>query len=326
MRSRSAAQWAAVGLASSLSLSLFLSLPPFLAGRAFGQERRQERPRITGISHISVYTSDAVKTEHFYVHDLGALKGPDPQNPAGVRYYFNGIQFVEVLPLPQGSSSVNRLDHIGYNTANAEGLRKYLESHGVAVPSMVMKGNDGGQYFEVKDPEGNGVQFVQPPTHPGSVPTNPLSKHMIHIGYLVHDPAAEDTFYRALLGFRPYWHGGMKDDTTDWISQQVPDGTDWFEYMLVEGPEKTGIPPSMSQDTLGVLDHFSLGVPNMEKAVTLLYEGDRMSGKHSPSQIGRDGKWQFNLYDPDGIRVELMEFQPAGKPCCSSFLAPSPTE
>jgi len=258
-----------------------LSLPLFLAWCAFGQERPQERPRITSISHISVYTSDALKTEHFYVHDLGGLKGTDPQNPAGVRYYFNVIQFVEVLPLPQGPASVNRFDHIGYNTANAEGLRKYLESHGVAVPSTVTKGNDGSQYFEVKDPEGNGVQFVQPPARPASVPTNPLSKHMIHIGYLVHDPAAEDSFYRALLGFRPYWHGGMKDDATDWISQQVPDGTDWLEYMLVKGPEKTGIPASMSQDALGVLDHFSLGVPNMQQAVTSLYDADRLTGRHS---------------------------------------------
>ena len=24
-------------------------------------------------------------------------------------------------------------------------------------------------------------------------------------------------------------------------------------------------------------------------------------------QIGRDGKWQLNLYDPDDTRVELME-------------------
>jgi catechol 2,3-dioxygenase-like lactoylglutathione lyase family enzyme len=297
---------------------------------AFGQEspqqRPENRPKITGISHISVYTSDAAKTERFYVHDLGGLKGTDPQNPSGVRYYFNAIQFVEVLPLPQGQTSVNRLDHVGYNTANAEALRKYLESHGVAVPSTVTKISDGSEYFEVKDPEGNRVQFVQPPAHPASVPVNPLSQHMIHIGYLVHDPVAEDTFYRALLGFRPYWHGGMKDDATDWISQQVPDGTDWLEYMLVKGPEKTGIPPSMSQDSLGVLDHFSLGVPIMQKAVTSLYEGDRLTGKHSWAQIGRDGKWQFNLYDPDGIRVELMEFQTAGKPCCSSFLLPSPTE
>jgi catechol 2,3-dioxygenase-like lactoylglutathione lyase family enzyme len=310
MTVRAAVRWAAMSLSLAVAVCVF----------------GQERPQITSISHLSVYTSDAAKTEHFYVHDLGGLKGTDPQNPAGVRYYFNAIQFVEVLPLPPGQTSVNRLDHVGYNTANAEGLRKYLESHGVAVPPTVTKGSDGSQYFEVKDPEGNAVEFVQPPPHPASVATNPLSKHMIHIGYLVHDPGAEDTFYRALLGFRPYWHGGMKDDATDWISQQVPDGTDWLEYMLVKGPEKTGIPASMSLDALGVLDHFSLGVPMMQKAVTSLYDGDRLTGKHSWAQIGRDGKWQFNLYDPDGIRVELMEFQPAGKPCCSPFLLPSPTQ
>jgi catechol 2,3-dioxygenase-like lactoylglutathione lyase family enzyme len=176
----------------------------------------------------------------------------------------------------------------------------------------------------VKDPEGNKVQFVQPPKHPGAVPLNPLSDHVIHVGYVVHDPSAEDAFYRDLLGFRPYWHGGMKEGATDWISQQVPDGTDWIEYMTVNGPEKTGIPPTMSRETAGVLDHFALGVQNMEKSVDLLYQGDRLTARHSPPQIGRDGKWQLNLYAPDGTRVELMEFQPAVKPCCSPFLLPSP--
>ena len=304
--------------AGLIAVSLFLSH----AVRAIGQER----PKITSLSHLSVYTTDAAKAEHFYVHDLGAVKGMDPQNPAGVRYYFGATQFVEVLPLPAGPASVNRLDHAGYNTSDAEGLRKYLQSHGIAVPPAVTKASDGSQYFEVNDPEGNRVQFVEPPAHPSPIPKNPLSTHIIHLGYLVHDPAAEDTFYRAVLGFRPYWHGGMKDDVTDWISQQLPDSTDWIEYMVVRGPEKTGIPASMSQETLGVLDHFSLGVENMEKSVTLLYEGDRLTARHSPAQIGRDGKWQFNLYDPDGIRVELMEFQPAAKPCCSPFLLPSPTE
>jgi hypothetical protein len=31
----------------------------------------QSRPAILGISHMAVYTSDAAKTEHFYVHDIG---------------------------------------------------------------------------------------------------------------------------------------------------------------------------------------------------------------------------------------------------------------
>jgi hypothetical protein len=35
---------------------------------------------------------------------------------------------------------------------------------------------------------------------------------------------------------------------------------------------------------------------------------------------------QLNLYDPDLTRVEMMEFQPAEKPCCSEFTAKHPTE
>jgi catechol 2,3-dioxygenase-like lactoylglutathione lyase family enzyme len=284
----------------------------------------QQRPKITSVSHLSIYASDPAKTEQFFVHDLGGFKASDPQNPAGVRYYFNSIQFVEVLPLPSGPPSINRLDHAGFNVADAEAMRRYLGAHDVAVPASVTHGSDGSKYFDVLDPEGNRIQFVQPPAKPLAVPHNELSDHIIHVGFIVHGPALEDAFYDGLLGFRPYWHGGMKDDAADWISQQIPDGTDWIEFMTVKGPEKTGIPPTMSQDTAGVLDHFALGVQNMEKSVNLLYAGDRLSAKHSPPQIGRDGKWQLNIYAPDGTRAELMEFQPSVKPCCSPFLLPSP--
>src|ERR1700722_19255086 len=47
-------------------------------GSASGQ---QGRPAITGVSHMCVYASDAAATDHFYAHNLGATKGPDPQNP-----------------------------------------------------------------------------------------------------------------------------------------------------------------------------------------------------------------------------------------------------
>ena len=44
------------------------------------------------------------------------------------------------------------------------------------------------------------------------------------------------------------------------------------------------------------------------------------------AQMGRDGKWQLNLYDPDQTRIELMEFTPTGKTCCSEFQGQHPTE
>jgi len=293
----------------------------------------QTRPPIIGISHIAVYASDAAKAEHFYVDQLGLKKTADPEQKDGVRYYVNQEQFVEVLPLP-ASAGINRLDHIGYMTRNAEELRRYLGAHGISVPGSVQHGSDGSVWFEVRDPEGNRVQFVQPSAtllsdSPAALlrlaGADPIGRRMIHVGMLVRDRAKEDTFYRELLGFHPYWYGGMKAEKIDWVSQQVPDGHDWLEYMLTSGPSGSGIPAQMSQQQLGVLDHFSLGVGNMEETVTKLYEGDRLGDTPPRPQMGRDGKWQFNMFDPDLVRVEMMEFTAAGKPCCSNFTAANPS-
>jgi catechol 2,3-dioxygenase-like lactoylglutathione lyase family enzyme len=282
------------------------------------------RPPITGVSHIAVYASDPVKSEHFYVHDLSGIKGEDPENPRGVRYYFAPTQFVEVLPLPAGPASINRLDHIAFATTDAQGLLDYLRSKNIAVLAWVEQGRDGSRWFDVIDPEGNKIEFVQSPANAPRVPVNAFSNHIIHVGYIIHNRALEDTFYRTVLGFTPYWFGGMKDDTPTWISQQVPDGTDWLEYMVVGPPDGRGIPATMSAADAGVLDHFSLGVANVEAAYTLLWNGDRLDGQSNVPKIGRDAKWQLNLLDPDGTRAEVMEFHAIGKPCCSPFTASDP--
>jgi catechol 2,3-dioxygenase-like lactoylglutathione lyase family enzyme len=276
------------------------------------------------VSHIAIYATDPIKAERFYVHDLGGLKGGDPERTDGTRYYFSPTQFVEVFPLPGGYASINRLDHVAFATPDLDALRSYLMSNHITVPRRLSRGSDGSQWFDVTDPEGNKIEFVQPPDQPPTVPVNPLSSHIIHVGFIVHDRALEDGFFRTVLGFRPYWFGGMRDDTPSWISQQVPDGTDWLEYMIVGTPESRGIPAAMSAASLGVLNHFSLGVANAEAAYTLLWNGDRLIGQSNLPKIGRDAKWQLNLLDPDGTRAELMEFQAIGKPCCSAFTASDP--
>src|SRR5207245_5165210 len=86
------------------------------------------RPAITGVSHIALYATDLDKAERFYVNDLGGFKAGDPENPRGVRYYFASTQFVEVMPMPAGPASINRLDHVAFTPTYAEGLRKYLAS------------------------------------------------------------------------------------------------------------------------------------------------------------------------------------------------------
>jgi len=306
------------GDATHLAFVSYQMLPSAAAASA--------RAQITGVSHIAVYAADPAKTERFYVHDLGAVKGDDPENSTGTRYYFAPAQFVEVLPIPSGPISINRLDHVAFTTTDAQALRNYLAANKIAVPRRLEQGRDGSRWFEAADPEGNRIEFVQPPPQAAHVPANPLSSHIIHVGFIVHDRALEDSFFRTVLGFRPYWFGGMKDDTPTWVSQQVPDGTDWLEYMIVGTPDGRGIPATMSRADLGVLDHFSLGVTDARAAYTLLWNQNRLEGQSNTPKIGRDAKWQLNLLDPDGTRAEIMELHAIGTPCCSPFTASDPQE
>jgi catechol 2,3-dioxygenase-like lactoylglutathione lyase family enzyme len=133
---------------------------------------------------------------------------------------------------------------------------------------------------------------------------------------VVKDRAAEDHFYKDILGFHVYWHGGRKDDgVDDWVAMQVPDGTDWLEYML-------NIPGDANRHTRGVANHISLGVTDIHAA----YKGLVANGWKPTEEpkLGRDGKWQLNLYDPDDTRIEFMEFIPVEKPCCSPIVGPQP--
>ena len=142
-----------------------------------------------------------------------------------------------------------------------------------------------------------------------------VSTKLIHAGFVVRDRAAEDHFYKDILGFHLYWQGGMKDDELSWVSMQVPDGTDWLEYML-------NVAPNADAHTEGVMNHVALGVASVAAAKDNLVANGWQPAEEP--KIGRDGKWQLNVYDPDGTRVEFMEFTPVEKPCCTSFTGSHP--
>ena len=300
---------------------LFVALLASLLALSFpAAQAAKARPPITGVSNIGLYTTNPAATEHFFVFDIGAAKAPDPEDPAGQRYYINATQFVEVLPAPSDKSPAD-LDHTGYVTTDARALRAYLVAN-AAKPGKLETGTDGSRWFRVTDPEGNVVEFVQNPAHgPSLAGANPIGHHIIHFGFVVHSRDVEDKFYKGLLGFRPYWFGGNKDGQVNWVSQQVPDGTDWLEYMLTSGSSS---PTSLNQRSLGVMNHFSIGVVDMAAAEKTLKDGNRLGTSRGGPKIGRDGKWQLNLYDPDDTRVELMEFNNVEKPCCSPFTAKNP--
>lgn len=280
-----------------------------LVTTAFGADAK--RPAITGIEYVHVYAANPAASHRFYKDRLGAPE-VKAAHPGTDQYQIGKDQYVAVS---KAASATTGMDEIAFRTADANGLRRYLAEHGVKVPDSVRKNADGSLEFQIADPEGHRVAFVQPVSEADV--QDPVSHRIIHAGLVVKDREAMDRFYKDILGFRLYWHGGMKPEETDWVAMQVPDGTDWLEYML-------HVSDNPSHHELGVMNHLSLGVLHIDDAETSLEKAGWKPGNEEHKQMGKDGKWQLNVFDPDDVRVEYMEFTPAQKPCCSEFTGPHP--
>jgi catechol 2,3-dioxygenase-like lactoylglutathione lyase family enzyme len=281
------------------------------------------RPPIVGVAHIALRTDNLAAARKFYTGVLGfqepfSYSLPPDEGGKFLLTYFkvNDHQYIEMFP-ELTDPKMDRLSHISFETTDAQQMRDYLASKGVKVPEKLEPMGDGNRGFDVFDPDGHDVEFVQ--FMPGSLhsrnfgkflPDTRISKRIIHVGVVIKDREAADHFYRDILGFKDIWQGGMKDSQVDWVDMRVPEGTDWLEYMLnVHNPDP---------HELGVMHHFALGVPNVKAGYEIaIKNGYKATEK---PQIGRDGKWQFNLYDPNFTRVELMEPKPVEKPCCSPML------
>lgn len=291
---------------------------------AVGQE--PQSPHIFGIAGVSIYVSDAHKTRTFYDNLFGQDQHKEhskdcfwcekpPKFNLGIA--LNRFQGIDLSP-SHSPVPKNLIANVGFWTDNATALRDYLAANKIDfwAPSRLKV-----EYVSLTDPEDHKIYFIQTDGVPKDPKLNAIQawggyeNEIIHAGFIVHDRAATEHFYRDILGFHPYWHGGMKDDQTDWVSMQVPDGTDWLEFMV-------NVEPDADQRLRGIMNHIAIGVTDIHATQKELIEaGVKLTEE---PKIGRDGKWQLNLYDPDQTRVEFMEFTPVQKPCCSEFTGPHP--
>jgi catechol 2,3-dioxygenase-like lactoylglutathione lyase family enzyme len=290
-----------------------------LAVCSYSQTAPVDRPRILGIDHVSFYTTDPAGAKALYNGTLG-LASAAPVEAGGLVRYVVGRQWVGYSAAPDPKAT-DRMDHVAFATDNIAALRKYLRAKGLVVHQIEGR-TDHSLSFSMADPDGHRIEFVERAKDepPAPVADSAVSRHMIHTGFVVYHRDAEDKFYRDILGFRLYWHGHDKPETSDdWVAMQVPDGTDWLEYMLNQ-------PEHMDLRLTGVMNHISLGVADMKKAQAIMESHGWKPHGDEEAEIGKDGKWQLDVFDPDLSRVELMEFKPTQKPCCNDFTGPHPTE
>jgi catechol 2,3-dioxygenase-like lactoylglutathione lyase family enzyme len=290
---------------------------------AVAKRKVPRRPHILGIAGVTILVSDVTEARKFYLKLIDPDHTCDYCRAAPLPFVFlpSGQRIhLEQMPVP---APANLLAEVSFLTEDLEGFKRYFNFNKVDFNEVRKK--RGGELIRLvlTDAEGHHISITDAyhlangeDVNAGLPPSN-LSNpvRIIHAGWVVNNRETADRYFINELGFRPYWHGGMTEEKDDWVAMQVPEGTDWVEYML-------NISPDANKHTRGVMNHISIGVPDIHAIANQVTKAG-ITLSEQP-KIGRDGKWQLNIYDADDTRVEFMEFRPVEKPCCSEFTGPHP--
>jgi len=265
----------------------------------------QPRPPINGIAHVALQASDLAKARRFYGDLLGYTEVAPGGRPHVAVFAVNDRQRLIIhdgLPADRDE----RLLALAFETASADAMRTFLQRRGQQVADAVADADAGGRQIEVTDPDGHRVRFIERAPNTGLASgagqDRRISRRILHAGLTIRDVAAAHTFYRDALGFSEIWRGGRTPDVTSWINMRVPDATEYLEYMLVTNAR-------VDRRQLGTLHHVALVVPDMQEALLTVRSRTTADDPNHLAipQIGRNNRWQLNLYDPDGTRIEFME-------------------
>ncbi|MBR1759033.1 MAG: Gfo/Idh/MocA family oxidoreductase [Lachnospiraceae bacterium] len=248
-------------------------------------------------------------------------------------------QFIEVFyPHPGLSRTIeNRWDNIGYLKLNfevdsIEEIREILLAGGVSLDQDIHPTMDGSREIVVHDPDGNEVQFteysktprVKLPEEPGRNVVAKVS-HITQVAYQVKDGQNMLNFYTAGLGFTHVDRLTFGDlarameqdpnaDPQMLMGMKMMGDQPWLDYIEVAPHQfielfyTTGQVKKEDrnlQDAYGY-QHICIEVEDIHAA----WDAVKRNGLTPDTEIslGADGAYQFWLVDPDGNRLELMQY------------------
>jgi catechol 2,3-dioxygenase-like lactoylglutathione lyase family enzyme len=129
-------------------------------------------------------------------------------------------------------------------------------------------------------------------------PKRPHITGISHIAVFAHDYEKSRAFYGQFLGFQePY-------------SLKIPDGSPSLTFFKINDRQYIELFPEREPNT-DRLSHISLETDNIEALRAYLAS----KGVKVPSQAqrGRIGNLSFNITDPEGHTVEMVQYMPEGK-------------
>lgn len=285
------------------AVALFM-IPSLLSA----QTAKPERPKITGIAHIGLYTDDVPNAVQLFTDYFGFGKPYVFTLKSGTEITFvkvNDRQYIELFK--DNDNRLVKYRHTAFETDDVEAMRLYLRSMGIVVPDSVTDAGLGFKSVTVQDFNGHNVEFLEY-TDKGAfaadkgknMPETRISDTFRHAGWICPDSAKDIAFYGYILGFTEFWRGGEKPDQINWIKMKVPDGTDYVELMLFDH--------DLDQQELGLYNHLDFDVDDVVATKAILDTRKLPEGcKPAENQSkGLCGYGLSNVYLKDQTRIELM--------------------
>jgi lactoylglutathione lyase len=265
---------------------------------------------LLGLAHVGFRVSDLEKARAFYHGVLGYDEAFDLKAPDGhlALAYFkvNENQYLEIFPgVPEGRTVM--MTHIAFYTPDIEKLHEMVEQRGVK-PGKINNGKDGNRSFAIRNPPGQSLDFLEfvqympegwhRKSEGKSLSESRISTHLEHAGLIATDFEAARHFFVDQMGFIVKWNWKYDDGRTRLLHLGLPGGSG--DYVEFGNPLKP-----LTGRAIGVAAHISLSVPDIQAAYKLAQQRVPAADLKQPL-FGKDDRWQLNLYDPDGTRVECM--------------------
>ena len=296
---------------------LIFVLACLIAPPAFAQTSTP-RPRILGIAHVAIDTSDLPAARKFYT---GVLGFEEPfaltySNASGSIAFIkvNDQQYLELYS--RSPQDARHLSHFALVTDDAAAMKSFLVSRGVNIVGVLHKGNTGNLFFSVRDPDGHLIEFVQ--YEPGSwtdndrgahMPVARISNRIARIGLRAGAPNPTLKFYKDILGFEELRRGSTFDGQSPSITLRLPDSSDCVELLLYRDL------PIAFQSSVQDRVYFERNdVSNLVADLKLRSARSSVPYPRAfPFASSQARGWA--LYDPGGTLIEIaepprMEYQP----------------
>src|SRR5215470_9727020 len=183
----------------------------------------EQSPELAGIAHVAFRVSDVPRSRDFY-RKLGfeqSFEFADPGKPPVSYMKINDRQFIELYGRADDSQALG-LMHVCYEVEDIEALVREYGQRGLSPPPA-RKARAGNLLFVIRDPEDQIIEYTQ--YLPGSLHfedrgkhlgEHRISEHLLAVGLLARDLAAERTFYTSKLAFE------TTSDDRDAVTLRIP--------------------------------------------------------------------------------------------------------